>query len=769
MAKFKPRARLIRSIGDKLISGPVAAILELVKNSYDADAKEVDIKIEPGKYKKEALEHGGKITVKDDGHGMSLDDITGIWLEPATDIKSKNSKSRSGKRSVLGAKGVGRFATSRIGHTVELISLAEVNGKLKKSRLFINWEIFEQANYLEDIDITVEELEVLDSDVSSGLTIEVENLKDIWDETQISDLIQELRRLAKHDKEGIDSFNIKLDLSSFKISEEKAEYLKLKDKKSKKVDFSPYDFDGSELFNQYNRTLYSLLDDEELLDKDKFIINPYTLGEHSDYYVKGTFDSDGNFTGYYQIVRGDNEKIDITLGAPSYKINETSCGVIDVTLKLFDLEPESLKRLFTQMGLNTDSFTVKEKREFIAQNTGIGIYRNNFRVRPYGHHDHDWLNLEKRRVQNPSFRVGHGQIGGEVIIQNEAQSSLVERSSREGLEENGSFKRLKRLLNELLKHIEAERHTFRDKAGISRKPKKDFDSAFEIAKFNKVNAAIDSIANLSKEDKKVIQAEVSKTSSEMEKVLTGMKEYLQLLETRAALGNVVAELLHEGRAYLSSINETKEFLNQFGSYFIEDNELGDMARADLPNALQVLDGGTQGITKLFKDIDPISGRKRGKPSFFNVLEVIGNTQRLTNYIRKENDVVLEINCPDDIFCYGFNSDLQAALMNVIINAAHWLGTIELADKVITVQACVEANKVILIIENNGPRINEMHHEKLFEAGFSLKTHGHGLGLVIAREAIRNSDGDMYFDKEAEMTKFVIEFPSESKESSNEKN
>ena len=63
----------------------------------------------------------------------------------------------------------------------------------------------------------------------------------------------------------------------------------------------------------------------------------------------------------------------------------------------------------------------------------------------------------------------------------------------------------------------------------------------------------------------------------------------------------------------------------------------------------------------------------------------------------------------------------------------------------------------------------MHHEKLFEAGFSLKTHGHGLGLVIAREAIRNSDGDMYFDKEAEMTKFVIEFPSVSKESSNEKN
>ncbi|WP_457934794.1 ATP-binding protein [Pseudoalteromonas sp. SCSIO 43210] len=769
MAKFKPRARLIRSIGDKLISGPVAAILELVKNSYDADAEQVDIKIEPGKYKKEALEYGGKITIKDNGHGMSLDDITGIWLEPATDIKSKNSKSRSGKRSVLGAKGVGRFATSRIGHTVELTSLAEVNGNLQKSRLFINWEIFEQANYLEDIDIIVEDLEVLDSDISPGLTIEVKNLKDIWDKTQISDLIQELRRLAKHDKYCIDSFNIKLDLSSFKLSEERAKYLKLKNKKSKEVDFSPYDFDGAELFDQCNRTLDSLLDDEELSDKDQFIINPYTLGEHSDYYVKGSFDSDGHFTGYYQIVRGDNEKKDITLEAPSYKINETSCGVTEVTLKLFDLEPESLKRLFTQMGLNTNSFSVKEKREFIAQNTGIGIYRNNFRVRPYGHHDHDWLNLEKRRVQNPSFRVGHGQIGGEVIIQDEAQSSLVERSSREGLEENGSFKRLKRLLNELLKHIEAERHTFREKAGISRKPKKDFDSAFEIAKFNKVNAAIDSIANLSKEDKKAIQAEVSKTSNEMEKVLTGMKEYLQLLETRAALGNVVAELLHEGRAYLSSINETKEFLNQFGSYFIEDNELGDIARTDLPNALQVLDGGTQGITKLFKDIDPISGRKRGKPSFFNVLEVIENTQRLTNYIRKENDVVLEISCPDDIFCYGFNADLQAALMNVIINAAHWLGIIELADKVITVQARVEANKVILIIENNGPIINEMHHEKLFEAGFSLKTHGHGLGLVIAREAIRNSDGDMYFDKEAEMTKFVIEFPSVSKESSNEKN
>lgn len=84
MAKLKPRARLIRTIGDKLISGPEAAIIELVKNAFDADSPSVEIKITPP-----SLTNDGLITVKDYGHGMTYDDLLNNWLEPATDIKKK--------------------------------------------------------------------------------------------------------------------------------------------------------------------------------------------------------------------------------------------------------------------------------------------------------------------------------------------------------------------------------------------------------------------------------------------------------------------------------------------------------------------------------------------------------------------------------------------------------------------------------------------------------------------------------------------------------
>ncbi len=77
--QFRPRARIIRTIGDQLISGPEAAVIELVKNAYDADASYVWIRFTP------PLEASkGRISIKDDGHGMSLSDVQDKWMEPAT-------------------------------------------------------------------------------------------------------------------------------------------------------------------------------------------------------------------------------------------------------------------------------------------------------------------------------------------------------------------------------------------------------------------------------------------------------------------------------------------------------------------------------------------------------------------------------------------------------------------------------------------------------------------------------------------------------------
>ena len=116
--RFRPRARIIRTIGDQLISGPEAAVIELVKNSYDADATSVTLKFFP------PLEAGrGRITVQDNGHGMTLSDIQDKWMEPATTSKVGTRRSPSLHRVMMGYKGIGRFAAAKLGGRMALTEL----------------------------------------------------------------------------------------------------------------------------------------------------------------------------------------------------------------------------------------------------------------------------------------------------------------------------------------------------------------------------------------------------------------------------------------------------------------------------------------------------------------------------------------------------------------------------------------------------------------------------------------------------------------------
>ncbi|MFD2882998.1 hypothetical protein ACFS4T_08730 [Pseudomonas lini] len=89
-------------------------------------------------------------------------------------------------------------------------------------------------------------------------------------------------------------------------------------------------------------------------------------------------------------------------------------------------------------------------RQILDDMTGVGIYRDDFRIRPYGDKDQDWLELSRRRIDNPSMRIGSNQIAGFITISDERNSNLIERSSREGLEANGSYKRLQELITKLL-------------------------------------------------------------------------------------------------------------------------------------------------------------------------------------------------------------------------------------------------------------------------------------------------------------------------------
>ncbi|MBO2621815.1 sensor histidine kinase [Shewanella algae] len=734
MAKLKPRARLIRTIGDKLISGPEAAIIELVKNSYDADSPSVKISIIPP-----LLGHTGKIIVKDFGHGMTYENILNNWLEPATDTKTKNTLSKSGKRTVLGAKGVGRFASASLGKKIKLTSIAKLNGNYQKSSLILDWGIFESNTYLDDIDIDINKT-VLQNANSTGVSIEITELSTIWDEKKVRKLVRELRRLATPQNDKNTQFDIYLELTHFK-----------------KDNPAPYNFNGPQLLFETNR-IAEILESSNTDDTQKTsntLITPYKISKESDYHLKGSFDAEGKFTGTFTIVRGDNQPLPLNLDAPPLAIGELSCGSIDVDLRLYDLEKESIEKLFERMGLDFADFGLRNARTMISENTGIGIYRTGFRIRPYGEPDNDWLKLENRRVQNPSKRIGHGQISGTISVGSESTSNLIERSSREGLETNSAFERLVTLITNVLLRIEQRRFDFRAKAGISRKPTKRIDTA---RKLSSLESIIKAVRNLPIEDQKPLLLEIEKESQALTKTLDEIEAYQRLLESRAALGMVVAQVIHDGRTYLDPISSSARSIINNAPYVLEDSPKGELIRKYYPTYGQAILDGSKGLSSLFKSLDPISGRRRGRPIDFSALDHIKNTLNLLEETLIESSINIELNVDENLKLYGYAGDLQSAMVNIIHNATHWLNSTKNDNKRIKISSKTEENIAKISISNNGPLIDEQEQISIFEAGFSLKSDGHGLGLSIAKEACKNSNGDLYLDLDSVDTCFVIIYP-----------
>ena len=176
---FKPRARLMSQLGEQLIKDENIAVLELIKNSYDADAQNVKIIMSNVENPNE-----GKIVIEDDGDGMSFETVKNCWMEPGTDNKEKKLEEMLAKdirsklnRLPMGEKGIGRFGVHKLGNKITLITKASNS---KEVYIEIDWTRFNSSEYLSDVPIKVIERESTGSFLNSsstGTRIIIEKLK----------------------------------------------------------------------------------------------------------------------------------------------------------------------------------------------------------------------------------------------------------------------------------------------------------------------------------------------------------------------------------------------------------------------------------------------------------------------------------------------------------------------------------------------------------------------------------------------------------------
>ena len=698
---FEPTGRLIMSIGRDLIKDLPAALVELVKNSYDADSSYVKIS-----YIKDEKEL--KIIVEDDGHGMTKDAVLNTWMVPSTDYKLKNKKSPGG-RVYQGRKGIGRYAVSLLGNKLELIT---VKDGIETSAYF-DWNEFNSDKKLSEIPITIKVHETTENS-GTKLVIINENNNQLVDE--ISEIAsQKVEKELSKLLSNVKKFKIIVDYKNFYSD----------DKKNKHKEISQLEFNDA-----------------------------------WHYKLSGKVDSDFNYELKYSNFYSKEETIFKGRFEEELLNHSVSCGDISIDYRVYDKDPSGIEVIMNFVNGNQNSSLSKtEIKNMLIDKSGISIFRNDFRIRPYGDKGFDWLNLDSKRVQNPSMSIGSEQISGKIGIESEEVSGLKEKSARDGLYENSNFHTLQRIADLCLNLLERERFKYRQK--VTKKKIKAIDKLFDFSHVNQKmekavkKAYINLIKSPDKTDEhfEVLNQEITKEIKNLEKEkeieFIEIKETIAMYQKHTTLGNMISVVLHEGRKplswYTSKLPIIKEYLNNL----YKSEELEEIDYNKLSSHIEKLTEEAMRMSNLFNRLDPLATNKRGKSKKIKISKQINEVIQLFEGIAKEKDVEISYNNIDDLYINSIEEDIYMALANIVENALFWVEFSPESKKSIKIMTYGDDDKVYIEILDNGIGISkeDLKDDILFSPGYSGKRRvsndsGTGLGLAIAGEAIQRNKGKL---------------------------
>lgn len=695
--RIRPAGRHLATIGRDLIQSQYAAIVELVKNSYDADSKDVEIIFRVSEDRKKFT-----IIVEDHGHGMSRNVVINSWLVPSTDDKLKRRVSPKG-RLMQGRKGIGRYATAILGKDLLLQTITKTG---EKTEVFLEWSRFEEEEYLEDVPILVEtEKTNLPSGTKLVITATLTHLTE-WDKTQINNLKYELRKLTPP--------------TDFNFSKE------IKDEK-----FSIFLF-----FDNF-------YEDEELNGREE--IKPYPLVELFDYKISGKLGDDGVGVFFYTNQRARNtinETIPVNLG------RSTGCGELVIDIRIYDREAAAIEQLIGRGLKDEDGNYVgkRQARALLNQFNGIGVYRNGFRIRPLGDPDFDWLKLNEQRVQNPSKKIGSNQVIGYVQIQSEEISGLEETSARDGLKDGKAYEQLKEVTKYILAKLEDRRFIYRQKAGLSRvalKIERDLEKLFTFDDLKKsIYSRLVKIGINEKDANEIIEV-INEKEKESNQAVESIREAVAIYQGQATLGKIINVVLHEGRKPLSF------FKNQIPNLEFWANDLKNkFNQSALDEVLSISEGfqiNADLFSDLFSRLDPLAAKKRGSQKDFSLSKVLKNTFLVFEGEMVQKKISYKIHCDENLTFVGWEQDIFVIMTNLIDNSIFWMVEKDSPVKEIEIMVSNNQNELAYIdYKDTGPGIENhlIESEVIFEPEFTTKNQGTGLGLAIAGEAATRNGLDL---------------------------
>ncbi len=826
--EFSVGAKAARLIGRENIADVDGALMELIKNAYDADAECVLVRFSvpfpeipqkttlsylnenmsvedmkkvivfynddgngnlERKYDEDDLNENdkdlienlftkyNKIVIADNGQGMNYETITSSWMYIGTSDKEINYISPKG-RIKTGAKGIGRFALDKLSKKSQMITKAD--DEIKPIYWQMNWEQFASARLISDVEADIEELEKKYIDIvmdyfpnqkkviskynwDTGTMIVLTPTREVWN-----------RRLFKKVNTNLGSINPIGSKDRFDVFVSN-DYFPEFNHESKDTSIQSKDFDYRiKVHYDGENTIYiKLLRNEVDLTK-KFVViekNGRSVEKNLDknFWNRTKFQAELHHKEDYDKEISLEYAIKDFLKDDSidkiHRIGEVDAELYFLRIDSKDKGPSIMKKV------------AKASRSKLRESfSGVKIYRDSFKVRPYGDEGAlvDWLGLGERSQKSPAgvghrtgmWRVEPYQLLGWVSIGRETNPLLEDMANREGLALNEYYYIFREMIVKSIEEFEYDRqYVYREFSKWVKEVEDSLTPLQEAVKeeanrrANKPKSEIKDGESHKETNKKFSEDDLYDTIHNLVEDNEQELNKDQILQILSSSGIVLNTFFHEFNAINTQFHVEAPQLRSRVNYILKGKEYRGLGAYNPYTRLEVLEKNDK-LTAAFLDV-VMEGLKKEKlmKSKVNLeveIEAITSNWKL---ILEEKHIELNVSysCDrDENLIWNFAPvDLYIILNNFFLNSAWFLEREYNPNRKIDVDVHFDNDYILMELINNGPALDERYKynpDKIFELGETSKTEqngdkqissGTGLGLWILRETVERYQGEVH--------------------------
>lgn len=700
---------MIERLGDELVGRAETAVSELIKNAYDADATHVTVDFI------NTTQAGGTIIIQDNGTGMTEAQLLNGFMRISSPDKVHHPISIRFGRTKAGRKGIGRFATQRLGKKLTIITQTEDSESALK--ICIDWEQYRIDREITDIQFP---LEVIPKEKEvEGTTLIIEEVREAWTEGAIKRVFRYVSELLQPD------------------------YLSERSREGKTATRSDQYFEVH-FFKSIGGEKIAIADENQMIF-DKALAT-----------IWGRVDDAG--LGH---VRIESEALELVDDISVFSEDGTSAYkyIKNVYFKVYYF----IYNRHEYYNGRISSLELKNINQLAEVASGVKLYRNGFRVLPYGEHLDDWLGID-RRWQGMSGAVNipfaNKNLFGFVEIVDPTGIFYEETASREGLIDNDAFIELKKFLNiafraahnRLSSAILAPKKERQERINAQNKR-----TPFEIIR--NIKEKIDDNNEGNKEEK---QKEIDEDLKELQTVFDASINEINMLRVLAGMGLTIGEFTHE-------ISQFKPAVDGY-IHSLENLNLGDVAD-NLLDKLKININNFTAYTAYFNAT--VSQNVRRELAPINLKVVVNQFLQTIENDLKRNKL------KEEKFFYGYDlytvpmhiSEWSSILFNLYTNAKKAIIKAKTIGK-IGIIVGEEDGKIYMEFSDNGIGVPEQNRDRIFDAFFTTSTPagfdastedqliGTGIGLKIIKDIILSYKGTInLIEPEADYkTCFRIEVP-----------